>query len=97
MGNDFQQDLVIEKAGQQVTLINPTPYNIIVVNINNSVEKDNNFTETIVPPLGRSVVNVNSSVKNNVMLGYIDDYGSLKFSQYYCQSTQTCQLGTNTH
>lgn len=97
VGNDFQQDLVIEKTGQQVTLINPTPYNIIVVNINNSVEKDNNFNETIVPPLSRSTVNVNSSVKNNVMLGYIDDYGSLKFSQYHCQLTQTCQLETNTH
>lgn len=97
MGKDFQQDLVVEKTGQQITLVNPTPYNIIVVNINNSIEKDNNFNETVVPPQGRSTVNVNSSVKNNVMLGYIDDYGSLKFSQYSCQSSQACQLTKNTH
>lgn len=95
MGNDFQQDLTINKLDNKITLDNPTPYNIIVVNINNSTEKDKNFNEIVVPPFSQSIVRVNSSIKNNVMLGYIDDFGSLKFSQYNCKNSQTCELIIN--
>lgn len=89
---DFQQDLKVAKQGGSLKLTNPTPFNIIVTNINVDRSKDNQFPETVVAPFSDVVVTLKNASLNSFEVAYIDDFGGLKFNKYQCDSSQSCQL-----
>ncbi|MEY0932742.1 molecular chaperone [Providencia rettgeri] len=89
---DFQQDLKVAKQGGSLKLTNPTPFNIIVTNINVDRSKDNQFPETVVAPFSDAVVTLKNASLNSFEVAYIDDFGGLKFNKYQCDSSQSCQL-----
>lgn len=92
VNKDFQRDLKVVKQGENIKLTNPTPFNIIITNINVDQNKDNNFPETIVAPFSDSVVKLKNPSWNSFEVAYIDDFGGLKFSKYQCNTTQSCEL-----
>ena len=94
-GNDFRRDLLVTKQGGNIKLTNPTPFNIIITNLNVDQRKDSDFPETIVAPFSDSVVKLKNPAWNSFHIGYIDDFGGLQFSQYQCDASQSCQLSSH--
>lgn len=90
--NYFQRELKVTKQGGNIKLTNPTPFNIIITNINVDQSKDEQFPETIVAPFSDSVVSLKNPSWNSFEVAYIDDFGGLKFNKYQCDSSQSCQL-----
>ena len=90
--SDFRRDLKVTKQGANLQLANPTPFNIIISNINVDQSKDKDFPETTIAPFSDSVVKLKNPNWNRFYLGYVDDFGGLRFSEYQCGSSQACQL-----
>ncbi|CAB5546396.1 molecular chaperone [Providencia rettgeri] len=89
---DFQRDLKVTKQGGQITLSNPTPFNIVITNINVDQSKDKDFPEVLVAPFSDSTVTLKNPAWNSFEVAYIDDFGGLKFNKYQCAAAQPCQL-----
>ena len=91
--NNWQKELKVEKTGNALKLINPTPYHVVVININDNLSKVDNFQEIIIKPNSTSVYSLsdNKTKSPKMVVTYIDDYGSPKLLNYTCQST-TCTL-----
>lgn len=89
---DFQRDVTATKQGGNIKLTNPTPFNIVVVNVNVDQSKESNFPETIIAPFSDTVVTLKNPAWNSFEVGYIDDFGGLKFNKYQCDTTQQCKL-----
>ncbi len=89
---NFQRDMKVSKQGGSIKLTNPTPFNIIVTNINVDRSKDNSFPETIIAPFSDTTVTLKNPSWNSFEVGYIDDFGGLKFNKYQCDNAQNCQL-----
>ncbi|WP_413492351.1 molecular chaperone [Morganella psychrotolerans] len=90
--NDFRRDLSVIKQGGNVKLTNPTPYNIIITNLNINRSKDNDFPETVVAPFSDLTVKLKDPSWSSFEIAYIDDFGGLKFSKYQCGASPLCQL-----
>ena len=91
--NNWQQELKIEKKNNQLYLNNPTPYHVVIININDSLKKAKDFSEVIVKPNSNFVYPLNNQQKNgnNIMVTYLDDYGAPKILKYTC-SGSNCSL-----
>ncbi|HHR6030760.1 TPA: fimbrial biogenesis chaperone [Providencia alcalifaciens] len=91
--NNWQKELKIEKTGNSLKLTNPTPYHVVVININDNLSKVDNFQEIIIKPNSNSVYSLpdNKTKSPKMVITYIDDYGTPKLLNYTCQST-TCTL-----
>jgi len=91
--NNWQQELKIEKKNNQLYLNNPTPYHVVIININDSLKKAKDFSEIIVKPNSNFVYPLNNQQKNgnNIMVTYLDDYGAPKILKYTC-SGSNCSL-----
>lgn len=91
--NNWQKELRIEKKGNALTLTNPTPYHVVVININDSTKKVDDFQELIIKPNSdvRHALSDKQVQSPKMVVTYIDDYGAVKRLNYTCQST-TCSL-----
>lgn len=91
--NNWQQELKVEKKNNQVYLTNPTPYHVVVININNTPQKVKDFSEVIIKPNGNYVYPLNEKQKagNSIAITYLDDYGAPKVLKYTC-SGNNCSL-----
>lgn len=91
--NSWQKELKIEKNGSSLKLTNPTPYHVVVININDNKNKVEDFQEIIVKPNSNANYSLSDKqVKSpKVMVTYMDDYGTPKLLNYICQSA-TCSL-----
>ncbi|GAB1437487.1 fimbria/pilus periplasmic chaperone [Providencia sp.] len=91
--NNWQKELKVEKYGNSLKLTNPTPYHVVVININDNKSKVENFEEIIVKPNSYTSYSLSDKqIKSPKMIvTYIDDYGTPKLLNYTCQST-TCSL-----
>lgn len=90
---DWQKALKLEKKSNELTLDNPTPYHIVVININNTPQKVKDFSEIIIKPFSQSVYPLNAKQRSgsNILVTYIDDYGTPKTLTYTC-SGASCSL-----
>lgn len=91
--NNWQQELKVEKKNNQLYLNNPTPYHVVIININDSLKKAKDFSEVIVKPNSNFVYQLNNQQRNNnnIMVTYLDDYGAPKILKYTC-SGSSCSL-----
>lgn len=91
--NNWQQELKVEKKNNQLYLNNPTPYHVVIININDSLKKSKDFSEVIVKPNSNFVYQLNNQQRNsnNIMVTYLDDYGAPKILKYTC-SGSSCSL-----
>ncbi|MGG4610296.1 fimbrial biogenesis chaperone [Providencia sp. Me31A] len=91
--NNWQKQLKIEKIGNSLKLTNPTQYHIVLININDSKNKVDNFQEIIVKPNSNQSYSLSAKQAKspNIVVTYIDDYGAPKLLNYTCQST-ICSL-----
>ncbi|MBW5405321.1 molecular chaperone [Morganella morganii] len=91
--NNWQKELKIEKTGSTLKLANPTAYHVVVININDSKSKVANFEEVIIKPNSNTNYLLSDKQKNasEIVVTYIDDYGSPKLLNYSCSST-SCVL-----
>ncbi|HEM7134546.1 fimbrial biogenesis chaperone [Providencia hangzhouensis] len=90
--NDWQKELKVEKVGKSLILTNPTPYHIIVINVNDNESKANDFKEIVVKPNSNATYLLSDKqVKSPKMIvTYIDDYGTPNLLKYTCNTT--CSL-----
>ena len=90
---NWQKELKLEKTGGLLKLNNPTPYHVVVININDSANKVPDFQEIMIKP--NNSVTYSLSEKQNkspkVVVTYIDDYGTPKLLNYNCDSV-SCSL-----
>lgn len=91
--NNWQKELKIEKSGNSLKLTNPTPYHVVIININDNASKVENFQEIVIKPNSNASYSLNDKKikSSNMVLTYIDDYGTPKLLNYTCQSA-TCSL-----
>lgn len=91
--NNWQKELKIEKMGSTLKLVNPTAYHVVVININNNKSKVANFEEIIIKPNSNTNYFLSDKQKNasEIVVTYIDDYGSPKLLTYSCSNT-SCVL-----
>lgn len=91
--NNWQKELKIEKIGNALKLINPTPYHVVVININDSKNKVKDFQEIIIKPNSNNSYSLSDKQVRSpkMIVTYIDDYGTPKLLNYTCQRT-TCSL-----
>lgn len=91
--NDWQKKLLLERKGSELVLNNPTPYHIVIININNSSQKIKDFSEIILEPYASTVYPMNEQLRraSEIFVVYVDDYGAAKILEYACEST-SCSL-----
>lgn len=91
--NNWQQELTLEKKANELILNNPTPYHLVVININNGPQKVKDFSEILVKPYSKSTYPLSERLRkgSEFMLTYIDDYGTTKTLKYRC-SGAACSL-----
>ncbi|WP_353242609.1 fimbria/pilus periplasmic chaperone [Providencia sp.] len=91
--NNWQKELKIEKMGSTLKLVNPTAYHVVVININDNKNKVANFEEIIIKPNSNTNYFLSDKQKNTseIVVTYIDDYGSPKLLTYSCRNT-SCVL-----
>ncbi|EPL9568991.1 fimbrial biogenesis chaperone [Providencia rettgeri] len=91
--NNWQKELKIEKMGSTLKLVNPTAYHVVVININDNKNKVANFEEIIIKPNSNTNYFLSDKQKNasEIVVTYIDDYGSPKLLTYSCRNT-SCVL-----
>ncbi|WP_300002708.1 molecular chaperone [uncultured Cedecea sp.] len=91
--NNWQQELKVEKKNNQLVFNNPTPYHVVVININNTPQKVKDFSEVIITPNSSFVYQLNDKQRNgnNIMVTYLDDYGAPQTLKYTC-SGSSCSL-----
>lgn len=92
-GNNWQEELNIDNKNNHLHIKNPTPYHVVIVNINNSPQKEKDFSEVIIKPDSSFVYQLKDNKKNysNIMVTYLDDYGTPKTIKYTC-SGSNCSL-----
>lgn len=91
--NEWQKELKLEKTGSSLKIINPTPYHIVVININDSMKKTSDFQERVIKPNSNIIYELFNKQKKSheIVVTYIDDYGIPKLLLYKCQET-SCNL-----
>jgi len=91
--NNWQQELTLEKKNNQLYFKNPTPYHIVVININNNPKKVKGFSEVMIKPNSNYVYQLNEKQRGSgdIMVTYLDDYGAPKTLKYTC-SGSNCSL-----
>ncbi len=90
---DWQKALKLEKKSNELILDNPTPYHIVVININNAPQKVKDFSEIVIKPFSQSVYPLNAKQRGggDILITYIDDYGTPKTLKYTCGGS-SCSL-----
>lgn len=85
--NNWPQELKLERKANELVLTNPTPYHIVVININNSPEKIKDFTELLLKPKSTTVYPLSTQLSRSskIVVVYIDDYGAAKLLEYACE------------
>lgn len=91
--NNWQQELTLEKKNNEIHFNNPTPYHIVVININNNPQKAKGFSEVIINPNSSFVYRLNEKQKGSgdIIVTYLDDYGAPRLLKYTCSGSQ-CSL-----
>lgn len=91
--NNWQQELKVEKKNNKLYFNNPTPYHIVVININNTSQKMKDFPEVIIKPNSSYTYQLNEKQQNgnNLILTYLNDYGAAASLKYTC-SDSSCSL-----
>ena len=94
MDNPWQEKLTLTKAGDQYTVNNPTPYNVILVDA--LPKKDGKtvagFEPVMIAPKSSQALGVSASaLGNSPVLTYINDYGGRPNLSFNCQGNQ-CQV-----
>ncbi|WP_272682513.1 fimbria/pilus periplasmic chaperone [Providencia sp. PROV120] len=93
-----QERLTLEKQGDQYVVKNPTPYYVTIINATANAKSTNGkeFTPVMVSPFGQHNLGVSvSSLGNNPVLTYINDYGGRPTLTFRCQA-MTCDAVPNT-
>lgn len=85
--NKLQSKLNISRQGQQLLIENPTAYYVYIKNINSSSAPAEN-SSILLAPFETKMHQLRLKSFNNVMLGYVNDYGSLQFLSYNCAAEQ---------
>lgn len=90
---DWQRELIIERVGHDLVLNNPTPYHIIVININHNLDKVEGFSELILVPYSTTTYPLSEQleVSSSIVVTYIDDYGAAQLLEYACEGA-SCVL-----
>ncbi|HBO24377.1 MAG TPA: molecular chaperone [Providencia sp.] len=90
---DWQKELKLEKVGKSLKLTNPTPYHVVIININDSLKKVPNFQEIVVKPNDKVTYSLSEKQQglSSIAITYIDDYGTPKSLTYNCHS-MSCNL-----
>ena len=90
---DWQKKLTLERQGNDLVLTNPTPYHVVVININDSTQKVKDFREIIIKPQDKVTYPLSTKQKAaaEMVVTYIDDYGTPKLLKYTC-SGMSCLL-----
>lgn len=91
--NNWQQELTLEKKNNELYFKNPTPYHIVVININNNPQKVKDFSEVMIKPNSNFVYRLNDKQKGSgdIIVTYLDDYGAPRLLKYNCSGSQ-CSL-----
>lgn len=92
-GNNWQQELTLEKKNNQLYFKNPTSYHIVVININNTPQKVKGFSEVMIKPNSNYVYQLNEKQRGSgdIVVTYLDDYGAPRTLKYTCSGSQ-CSL-----
>lgn len=90
---NWQKELKLERSGRTLTLNNPTPYHVVVININDSANKVPDFQEIMIKPNNNVAYSLSEkqNKSSKVVVTYIDDYGTPKLLNYNCQDI-SCSL-----
>lgn len=90
---NWQKELKLEKSLGLLKLTNPTPYHVVVININDSFNKVPNFQEMVIKPNSHTTYPLTDKQQKSskMVISYIDDFGSPHLLNYTCAST-TCTL-----
>lgn len=91
--NNWQQELTLEKKNNQIYFKNPTPYHIVVININNTPQKVKGFSEIMIKPNSNYSYPLNEKKRSSgdIIVTYLDDYGAPRTLKYTCSGSQ-CSL-----
>ena len=83
---DWQKKLTLVRQGNDLVLTNPTPYHVVVININDSTQKVKDFREIIIKPQDKVTYPLSAKQKTaaEMVVTYIDDYGTPKLLKYTC-------------
>lgn len=95
-GNDTipAEKLEIIKKGEAVTLKNPTPFYVTVINAASTKAKltKSNMSAAMVEPFGEAKLDIKASALGNTpVLTYINDYGGRPTLTFQCQGS-TCHF-----
>lgn len=95
-GTPWQEQLVLQKQGDQLMVKNPTPYYITLINAaaNDTTAgvKGKEFSPVMVAPFGEMPLGVSAAaLGQRPVLTYINDYGGRPALTFQCQGT-TCQV-----
>lgn len=90
---DWQKKLTLAREGNSLVLTNPTPYHVVIININDSMQKVKDFPEIIIKPLSnvRYPLTAQQKTASEMVLTYMDDYGTPNVLKYTCNG-MTCSL-----
>lgn len=92
-GAPWQAKLTLQKQGETVTVANPTPYYVTIINAaadhKFAGEKGDNFTPVMIAPFGTAPLGVKSSaLGSRPVLTYINDYGGRPALTFQCQGNE---------
>lgn len=96
MGTPWQEKLVIQKQGEAVTVKNPTPYYVTVINMaaNENALKSKMLTPFMIAPFGEHKVDLKASaLGNQPLLSYINDFGGRPALKFQCSGSQCLAVG----
>ncbi|MDV5227250.1 fimbria/pilus periplasmic chaperone [Providencia rettgeri] len=89
-----QEQLILDKQGDQFIVKNPTPYYVTIINATANAKSTDgkDFTPVMVPPFGQDNLGVSATkLGSSPVLTYINDYGGRPTLTFRCQATE-CQV-----
>lgn len=89
-----QEQLTLKRQGDKYVVNNPTPYYVTIVDAGRNKESGvKEFEPFMVPPKGNLPLTVSaSSVGDNPVLTYVNDYGGRPQLSFRCAGATTCTV-----
>ncbi len=94
-GTVWQEQLVFQRDGRQLTVNNPTPFYIVMTGLADQFREQGGkdlpgFKNTQIPPFGSETFHLNGPVPSQFVLDYINDYGGHPELLFVCHAQQQC-------
>lgn len=91
----WQQQLVFQKSGSQLTVENPTPFHIVMTGLASEFKARGGqeiagFNGLMLAPYASEQIKLNTTAPNSFVMSYINDYGGHPELKFVCDGSARC-------